>query len=207
MNSVYCKQLLKTLTGIKMRYLKLIEYCGLAVVAFFISMGVGYANQQRAISELSQQDLECMATNIYHESKNQSKLGMIAVARVVMNRVRDRRYPDTVCDVIYEGPVTESWKTRQDPNLPDEERIYYPRRDRCQFSWYCDGKPDDVISKKNNIAWRLAQDVAIEVLAFDKYNGIVEGATHYHADYVNPAWNKTITLITKVDDHIFYRWD
>ena len=207
MNSVYCKQLLKTLTGIKMRYLKLVEYCGLAVVAFFISMGVGYANQQRAISELSQQDLECMATNIYHESKNQSKLGMIAVARVVMNRVRDRRYPDTVCDVIYEGPVTESWKTRQDPNLPDEERIYYPRRDRCQFSWYCDGKPDDVISKKNNIAWRLAQDVAIEVLAFDKYNGIVEGATHYHADYVNPAWNKTITLITKVDDHIFYRWD
>lgn len=207
MNSVYCKQLLKTLTGIKMRYLKLIEYCGLAVVAFFISMGVGYANQQRAISELSQQDLECMATNIYHESKNQSKLGMIAVARVVMNRVRDRRYPDTVCDVIYEGPVTESWKTRQDPNLPDEERIYYPRRDRCQFSWYCDGKPDDVISKKNNIAWRLAQDVAIEVLAFDKYNGIVEGATHYHADYVDPAWNKTITLITKVDDHIFYRWD
>ena len=132
---------------------------------------------------------------------------MIAVARVVMNRVRDRRYPDTVCDVIYEGPVTESWKTRQDPNLPDEERIYYPRRDRCQFSWYCDGKPDDVISKKNNIAWRLAQDVAIEVLAFDKYNGIVEGATHYHADYVDPAWNKTITLITKVDDHIFYRWD
>lgn len=207
MNSVYCKQLLKTLTGIKMRYLKLVEYCGLAVVAFFISMGVGYANQQRAISELSQQDLECMATNIYHESKNQSKLGMIAVARVVMNRVRDRRYPDTVCDVIYEGPVTESWKTRQDPNLPDEERIYYPRRDRCQFSWYCDGKPDDVISKKNNIAWRLAQDVAIEVLAFDKYNGIVEGATHYHADYVDPAWNKTITLITKVDDHIFYRWD
>jgi len=45
------------------------------------------------------------------------------------------------------------------------------------------------------------------VLAFDKYNGIVEGATHYHADYVDPAWNKTITLVTKVDDHIFYRWD
>ena len=207
MNSVYCKQLFETLLGIKMRYLKLVEYCGLAVVAVVISMGVGYANQQKAISELSQQDLECMAVNIYHESKNQSKLGMIAVARVVMNRVRDRRYPDSVCDVIYEGPVTESWKTRQDPNLPDEERIYYPRRDRCQFSWYCDGKPDEIISKKNNIAWRLAQDVAIEVLAFDKYNGIVEGATHYHADYVDPAWNKTITLITKVDDHIFYRWD
>jgi spore germination cell wall hydrolase CwlJ-like protein len=85
--------------------------------------------------------------------------------------------------------------------------VYYPRRDRCQFSWYCDGKPDEIISKKNNIAWRMAQDVAIEVMAFDKYNGIVEGATHYHADYVDPAWNKTITLVTHIDDHIFYRWD
>ena len=204
---VYCKQLLTIVAGLKMRYLKLIEYCGLAVVAMLISMGVGYANQQKIISQLSQEDLECMATNIYHESKNQSKLGMIAVARVVINRVRDRRYPDSVCDVITEGPVTESWKTRQDPNLSDDERIYYPRRDSCQFSWYCDGKSDDIISKKNNIAWRIAQDVAIEVLAFDKYNGIVEGATHYHADYVDPAWNKTITLVTKVDDHIFYRWD
>ena len=145
---VYCKQLLTIVAGLKMRYLKLIEYCGLAVVAMLISMGVGYANQQKVISELSQEDLQCMAANIYHESKNQSKLGMIAVARVVINRVRDRRYPDTVCDVITEGPVTESWKTRQDPNLSDDERIYYPRRDRCRFSWYCDGKSDENISKK-----------------------------------------------------------
>jgi spore germination cell wall hydrolase CwlJ-like protein len=208
MNSVYCKQLLETLKGIKMRYFKMLEYIGFGVVAVVISITYGWAQQQpQKPVEINQQEIECMAVNIYHESQNQSKLGMIAVARVVMNRVYDRRFPETVCGVIYEGPVIESWKTRDDPNLPDEERIYYPQRDRCQFSWYCDGKPDEIISKKNNIAWRIAQDVAIEVLAFDKYNGIVEGATHYHADYVDPAWNKTITLVTKVDDHIFYRWD
>lgn len=194
-----------------MRTLKWLEYIGIGIVAVVVSMTYGYANQSKQpineIVKISQEEIECMAVNIYHESKNQSKLGMIAVARVVINRVIDRRFPNTVCEVIKEGPVTESWKTRQDPDLPDSERVYYPQRDRCQFSWYCDGKPDEIISKKNNIAWRMAQDVAIEVLAFDKYNGIVEGATHYHADYVDPAWNKTITLVTHIDDHIFYRWD
>ena len=194
-----------------MRTLKWLEYIGIGVVTVAISMTYGYTSQAKQSSneivKISQEEIECMAVNIYHESKNQSKLGMIAVARVVMNRVIDRRFPNTVCEVIYEGPVTESWKTRQDPDLPDSKRVYYPRRDRCQFSWYCDGKPDEIISKKNNIAWRMAQDVAIEVMAFDKYNGIVEGATHYHADYVDPAWNKTITLVTHIDDHIFYRWD
>ena len=77
----------------------------------------------------------------------------------------------------------------------------------CQFSWYCDGRKDDIPSKDNNHAWRMAQDIAFNVMVFNKYSGLVEGATHYHADYVDPDWNKTITLITKVDDHIFYRWD
>ena len=43
------------------------------------------------------------------------------------------------------------------------------------------------------------------------YNGhlddFVEGATHYHAHYVNPSWAETKTYITRIDDHIFYRWD
>ena len=51
---------------------------------------------------------------------------MIAVGHVTLNRVRDDRFPDNACDVIYEGPETESWKTRKDPNLPEEKRLYYP---------------------------------------------------------------------------------
>ena len=156
-------------------------------------------------NEVDYTELTCMSQNIYHESKNQSKLGMIAVARVVINRVQDNRWPNTVCGVIKQGPVRESWKTRQteDPN----DAVFYPVKNRCQFSWYCDGKADDIPSMKNNLAWNLAQDIAWEVLKYDRYSGIVEGATHYHADYVNPTWSKTIPLITKIDDHIFYRWD
>jgi spore germination cell wall hydrolase CwlJ-like protein len=212
-----------------MRMFRFFEYVGVITTAVFLSMAVGLFNSpykdfsliEQAIAaedalgipgdppaaKVHPSDIECMARNIYFEAGNQSKAGMIAVARVVINRVQDRRFPDNVCDVIYEGPLRESWKTKQDPTLPEEERVYYPQRDRCQFSWYCDGKADEILSKQNNIAWRQAQDIAFLVLNFNKYNGIVDGATHYHADYVNPDWNKTITLITKIDDHIFYRWD
>ena len=152
-------------------------------------------------------EIECMARNIYFESNNQSKAGQIAVARVVMNRLQDTRFPNTVCEVIQEGPMRESWKTRKDPDLAQADRIYYPVKNRCQFSWYCDGKADDIPQSNDNHAWRLAQEIAFNILVFNKYSGLVEGATHYHADYVDPEWSKTITLITKIDDHIFYRWD
>ena len=36
---------------------------------------------------------------------------------------------------------------------------------------------------------------------------ITDGATHYHADYVSPAWKKSKTKTTEIGDHIFYRWE
>ena len=209
--SVYCKQLVKTVESLSaMRFL---EYVGLSTCAFLIAMTVGYLNTSNAAIgdsdpvKLDAIELHCMAQNIYFEANNQSKTGMIAVAQVTMNRVRDRRFPNTVCEVVFEGPIRESWKTRNNAELAQEDRIFYPIKNRCQFSWYCDGKADTIPFPSNNISWRKAQDVALEVMAFDRYSGIVEGATHYHADYVNPDWNQTITLVTKIDNHIFYRWD
>ena len=77
------------------------------------------------------ESLVCLALNVYHEAKNQSFIGQVAVAQVVMNRVRDTRYPNTVCDVVKQG-ATYKWK-------PD-----FPIKNRCQFSWYCDGKSDSI---------------------------------------------------------------
>ena len=154
---------------------------------------------------VKEEELYCMALNIYREANNQSVAGQIAVGRVVMNRVLDRRYPADTCGVIYEGPVRESWKTAKDPDLKPEDRIYYPKRDRCQFSWYCDGKKDELINKENNRAWKTAENIAFQILAFDKWNGVMEGATHYHADYVSPKWMNELKRITKIDDHIFYK--
>ena len=137
----------------------------------------------------------CLALNTYHEAKNQSLVGQVATAQVVMNRVADDRYPNTVCEVVKQGPHRPSWEN------PEKE---YPIRHRCQFSWYCDGKPD---VPKNEKAWRKAQDVAFLVL-YNKINlDVTEGATHYHATYVRPAWARTKTRTTKIEKHIFYRWE
>ena len=132
----------------------------------------------------------CLALNVYHEAKNQSLAGQIAVAEVVMNRVDDPRYPNNVCDVVKQG-LTYKWK----PSVPI--------RNQCQFSWYCDGKSD--IAKEKD-AWQESVSVAKGVY-YGYLDAYLEGATHYHAYYVNPSWAETKTYITRIDDHIFYRWD
>ena len=132
----------------------------------------------------------CLALNVYHEAKNQSLSGQIAVAEVVMNRVDDPRYPNNVCDVVKQG-LTYKWNPG------------FPIRNKCQFSWYCDGKSD--VAKQKD-AWEEALSVSKGV--YHGYlNAYLEGATHYHAYYVNPSWAETKTYITRIDDHIFYRWD
>ena len=133
----------------------------------------------------------CMALNMYHEAKNQSMLGQIAVGQVVMNRVEDTRFPDNVCDVVTQA-VT--YKGTDKPVLH-----------KCQFSWYCDGQKDepDFDSKE----WWDAKEYASIVLSGTIMLDVTEGATHYHATYVRPAWAKTKTKTTRIDRHIFYRWE
>jgi len=145
----------------------------------------------------------CLAENIYFEARSDSVAGQAAVADVVINRMYDGRYPDNICDVVQEGPVRESWKTRQDPDLADSERVYYPVLNRCQFSWYCDGKAETIYDKK---AWIKAQYIAYQMLYADRYRGITEGATHYHAHYVNPNWASKIQYIDSIGSHKFYRY-
>ena len=136
--------------------------------------------------------LMCMALNIYHEAKNQSMLGQIAVGQVVMNRVEDRRFPNTVCEVVKQA-VT--YKGTDVPVLH-----------KCHFSWYCDGK-DDI--PDDETGWATAQYVAGSILYANKHRGITEGATHYHASYVRPKWTRDrgMNHIGRIGAHIFYRWD
>ena len=133
----------------------------------------------------------CMAFNIYHEARNESMLGQIAVGQVVMNRVWDKRFPNTVCEVVTEA-VT--YKGTNKPVLH-----------KCQFSWYCDGAKDDV--NKDSKAWRYSLEYASIVLSGRIVLDVTEGATHYHATYVRPAWARTKTRTTRIDRHIFYRWE
>jgi spore germination cell wall hydrolase CwlJ-like protein len=133
------------------------------------------------------ESLICLALNVYHEAKNQSFIGQVAVAQVVMNRVKDNRYPNNVCDVVKQG-LTYKWK----PSLPI--------KNRCQFSWYCDGLSDE---PKDDLAWEKSLMVAHGVLSGYTEN-VAEDALWYHAHYVNPDWASSKRFVVRINDHIFY---
>ena len=134
-------------------------------------------------------EVRCMALNIYYEARGSSLADRAGVADVVLNRVKDNRYPDTICEVVKQG--------LQDANGN-------MRRNKCQFSWYCDGRAD---TPQNEDLWVDAQTLAWNVVENGKYRGLTEGATHYHATYVNPRWASTLQLVGRIGAHIFYRWE
>ena len=135
--------------------------------------------------------LVCLALNTYHEAKNQSMIGQVATAQVVMNRVADSRYPNSVCEVVKQGPKYKGSDV--------------PVRHKCQFSWFCDGKSDE--PRRDSKEWRMAQEYARIVLSGRVVLDVTEGATHYHATYVKPSWARTKTRTTRIESHIFYRWE
>ena len=143
------------------------------------------------------QILMCLALNAYWEAGNQDPQSMIAVNQVVMNRVASDIYPNDACEVIFQGPTRPSWKN------PD---IEYPIKNRCQFSWYCDGK-SDAVNKDHDAeyrAWMHAVRTSMQVMS-KTAEDLVDGAMWYHADYVNPKWSKNLTVTTTIGSHIFYK--
>ena len=130
---------------------------------------------------------ECLAKNIYFEAAIESTAGKIAVGQVVLNRINSKYYPDTVCEVVKQGRHYSNG---------------FPVRDRCQFSWYCDGKHDVPYPGQ---LWKKSQDIAKFMLTSGYEVDITDGALNYHADYIpNPRWAKETNKTVKIDRHIFY---
>lgn len=140
-----------------------------------------------------EQAIECLARNIYFESANESLAGQISVGLVVLNRVNDARFPSEICDVIYQGRFGTNTRAK--------------KLHACQFSWTCDGKSDN---PRSETKMQEAKKVAQLVYQMHKSGyDITDGATHYHATYVSPSWNRDTNMkrVGKVDTHIFYRWE
>jgi len=152
------------------------------VVIMLVAASTAKANS--LFNEIQYPQHQCLALNIYYEARGSNLADKAAVADVVLNRVKDTRYPNTVCDVVHDG--------------------YKKGRRDCQFSWYCDGKSDN---PQDDDRWAEAQMIAWGMLEWDKYRGITEGATHYHATYVSPRWAKSLHLVGRIGAHIFYRWE
>ena len=136
--------------------------------------------------------LVCLATAIFFESRGEPKLGQMAVGQVILTRVADYRYPDTVCEVVKEG-YYYSWN----PEIPSP--------DKCQFSFWCDGNPETI---EDPVAYEWAEEIAWGLLEGDlNIIDLTDGATHYHAYYVQPSWSERFTQTVRINDHIFYRWE
>lgn len=159
---------------------------------------VGEIQEQTVYPNLvDNRQAHCLALNVYYEARGSNLADMYAVSDVVLNRVRDGRYPNTICDVVYQGVQKPSWK--------DPTRMVMVRN-MCQFSWYCDGKED---VPKDETGWATAQMVAGSILYANKYRGLTEGSTHYHASYVRPNWrnDRGMQHVGRIGSHIFYRWE
>ncbi len=139
----------------------------------FVFKAASEADRRRA--------LRCLSQAVYYEAALESTEGQEAVAQVVLNRVRDPNYPNSVCGVVFQGAE---------------------RTTGCQFSFTCDGA---LSQPPVAWAWSRASKVAERALAGHVATR-VGTATHYHADYVHPWWSPTLAKIDQIGAHIFYRW-
>jgi len=133
---------------------------------------------------------DCIAQNVYHEARSESILGMRAVAWVTLNRVDSEDYPDSPCAVVRQAKKDTQGN---------------PIRNKCQFSWFCDGKKDVVADKE---AWRLSNVIANMVArnyAWRRPVDPTDGAIMYHATYVDPYWTAAYERTTRIDQHVFYK--
>jgi spore germination cell wall hydrolase CwlJ-like protein len=121
----------------------------------------------------------CLSLNVFFEARSEPVIGQLAVIEVTMNRVESGRYPDTVCEVV--------WQNKQ-------------------FSWTHDGVHDDPtrMSYLDQIAWENSQAI-VEGYINGEVDITSSGATMYHANYVFPYWTSSYELVAIVGTHIFYK--
>lgn len=94
--------------------------------------------EQERLREFHAQSVDCLARNIYYEARGESADGQYAVAEVTMNRRAHPRYPDTVCEVVYQRAAfswTDFSLVLEEPEGPEWERaqriaeaVYYGKR-------------------------------------------------------------------------------
>jgi len=124
------------------------------------------------------EELHCMQLNIYWEARNQDLAGKTAIAAVTLNRVKSKRFPDSVCGVVYQSH---------------------------QFSWYWDGLIDrpSLDNRFEVEAWKESKRIATLALN-NKLKSEVGNATHYHHTDINPWWSAKLVRLVTIEDHIFY---
>ena len=178
------------------------------LATFIVIAGINRPERQKPLQYMEiakydkyidKKEITCLAKNMYFEARNEGTAGVLGVTNVVLNRVKSDLYPNTICGVIEDAKISQWWLK--------EKGLKKPIKHMCQFSWYCDGKSD---KPKHKGKWQNSLPVASLVLAYKEnirdIAFLLDGATHYHADYVYPEWRKSKQKIVQIGNHIFYKW-
>jgi len=142
--------------------------------------GLNFRYQGETQAEFEDRERRCLATAIYFEARGEPERGQIAVAQVVLNRVRSPRFPQTICGVVYQGQM----------------------RSGCQFSFTCDGRSDN---PRDKTQWARSQDLSKRIMSGELWLPEVGYSTFYHANYVSPRWARSMNKIDRIGRHIFYK--
>jgi hypothetical protein len=124
---------------------------------------------------------KCLANAIYFEARGEPITGQIAVAQVILNRAFSGFYPRDICGVVYQN---------REKHLS------------CQFTFACDGKADAV---RDNDSWGRAERIARDMIDGRLWIEDVGKSTHYHANWVAPAWTSFMRVKVEIGVHTFYR--
>ena len=155
-----------------------------AGLAFALYSAIAYQDERRKrVREFHRHSLTCLARNVYFEARGEPVAGQYAVAEVTMNRRASRRYPNTVCEVVYQ----KNW----DP---------IRRRMVGAFSW----TEFDTLPDPRGEEWQRALSIA-EAVYYQRYTPVLKGATHFHANYIRPAWADDKHRVAKIGRHVFYK--
>ena len=152
----------------------------LAIMVLLV--GLIFATCEDSLASDENGEIFCLGRNIYFEAGNQPLAGRIAVGQVTINRRDHGLFPDNICDVVHQGGE---------------------KRHRCQFSWYCDGKPDTITDSET---WLASLVLANKLLNYEGQLDITEGSLWYHANYIDmPYWSDELTPTVIINNHIFYK--
>jgi spore germination cell wall hydrolase CwlJ-like protein len=123
--------------------------------------------------------ITCLARTIYWEARSEAIVAMEAIANVVMNRLGHAGFPKTICDVVRQGREQGS----------------------CQFSWWCDGRPDQA---KEDEPYATAKEIARKALNLQLADR-TGGALYFHQRRVTPGWAAKYTKTVQIGEFLFYK--
>ncbi len=151
-----------------------------------------YSNQKEIIEKslTVKKETECLALGLYHEARGEPVVGQYAVGATILNRVRSTAYPNTICKVVFQN-----------------EHM----RNRCQFSFACDGVSDRPRNKSSYVKMlRLAGHILTNGIAREAkfigqaFHSEVSTMTHYHRYDVNPSWSRKLKQVSQLGAHVFF---